>query len=274
MKKPLSVLKLDRPLAVFDIEATGATPRADRIVELAIVRIMPNGARDSHLWRVNPGMPIPPEATAIHGITDADVAASPTFRTLAPAVLEAFANCDLAGYNVGRFDIPMLVEEFARVGLTFDLEGRRIVDPQRIFHRREPRDLSAALAFYCGELHLDAHGAEADVLATIRVLEGELERYADLPHDLDELDAYCNPRDPTWVDRQGRLKWASGEVVLNFGQKKGKSLRSLVKEDPGFMKWMLRSDFPRDVQEIVAKAMEGDWPKPPKEVSGSREAEV
>jgi DNA polymerase-3 subunit epsilon len=255
--------KLDRPLAAFDIEATGATPRADRIVELAITRIHPDNHRDTHVYRVNPGMPIPPEATRIHGITDADVAGSPLFAAIARDVLALLENCDLAGYNVERFDIPMLQEEFIRAGLRFELEGRRVIDAQRIYHRRVPRDLTAALAYYCNEMHIDAHGAEADVLATIRVLEAQLDRYPDLPRDLDALHDYCNPRDPSWADRTGKLKWADGVVVLNFGKKKGMPLRELVRDDPGFVRWMLRSDFPRDTKDLLENALVGQWPTPP-----------
>jgi len=256
-------LKQDRPLAVFDIEATGLNPRTDRIVELAIVLLMPDKTRKSRVFRVNPGLPIPAEATAIHGITDADVAACPPFVVIADDILRVLDGADLGGYNILRFDIPLLEEEFLRCGKAFDMNGRRIVDAQRIFHKREPRDLTAALAFYCGEMHLNAHGASADVDATIRVLEGQFERYSDLPKTLDELDEYCNPRDPGWVDKTGKLRWRQGEVVVNFGRKKDTPLRKLVAEDPGFVKWMLRSDFPRDVQDILRSAMEGKWPKPP-----------
>ena len=255
--------ELQRPLAVFDIEATGTSPRSDRIVEIAVIRIHPDNTRDSKTYRVNPEMPIPPEATQIHSITDADVADCPRFADIAHELLTLLDGCDLAGYNVLRFDIPMLAEEFLRVGLQFDTEGRRVLDAQRIFHRREPRDLTAALSYYCGEMHIDAHGAEADALATARVLEGQLVRYPDLPRDMDELDAYCNPRDPSWVDKTGRLTWADGQVVLNFGRKKGTPLRQLVEQDPGFIKWLLRSDFPRDTQELVENATRGVWPNPP-----------
>lgn len=254
---------LDRPLAVFDIEATGTSPHADRIVELAVVRIQPDNTRSRHTWRVNPGMPIPPGATAIHGISDADVVNCPLFGAIAGDVLKVFDGCDLGGYNVLRFDIPMLEEEFLRARLKLDLDGRRVIDAQRIFHRKEPRDLTAALAFYCGEMHLDAHGAVADTEATVRVFEAEFQRYPDLPRTVEELDAYCNPRDPNWVDRTGKLKWESGEVVLNFGRQKGARLKALIENDPGFIKWMLRCDFPRDLKEIVAKAQQGTWPLPP-----------
>jgi DNA polymerase-3 subunit epsilon len=256
-------LELDRPLAVLDIEATGISPRADRIVELVIVKMHPGGERTTHRYRVNPGQPIPPEATAIHGITDEDVADCPAFADIAVELAAVLEDCDLCGYNMIRFDLPMLGEEFLRAGVDFDAEDRRLVDAQRIFHRREPRDLSAALAFYCGKDHVDAHGAEADVLATIEVLEGELRMYADLPRRVAELHDYCNPRDSRWVDRSGRLKWVNNEVVLNFGRKKGTRLRDVVENDPNFIKWMLRSDFPRDVRTIVEKACAGEWPTPP-----------
>ena len=256
-------LKLDRPLAVLDIEATGTAVRADRVVELAVLRLEPDGQEKLKTWRVNPGVPIPHETTLIHGISDADVANCPRFPDIVNEVDQFLAGCDLAGYNLGRFDIPMLQEEFLRCGKPFDVEGRRVIDAQTIFHRREPRDLTAALAFYCGELHVDAHGAEGDVRATLRVLQGQIKKYPDLPRDMDQLHELCNPRDPRWVDRVGRLKWSAGEVVLNFGKKKGVKLRTLIKDDPNFVKWLLRSDFPRDMQETVANALEGKWPKPP-----------
>jgi DNA polymerase III subunit epsilon len=256
-------LKLERPLAFFDIESTGISPRADRIIDLSIIKLMPDGTRPARTFRVNPGIPIPPETTAIHGITDEDVKDAPAFEEVAQEVAREFAGCDLAGYNILRFDIPMLVEELTRAGVPTDLAERRIVDVQRIFHQREPRDLEAALAFYCQELHLDAHSAEADVLATIRVLEGQFRRYKDLPGDVAELDAYCNRRDPAWVDRTGKLKWQDGEVTLNFGKRKGERLRDIVRNDAGFAKWMLRSDFPQDTRAIVSDMLDGRMPTAP-----------
>jgi DNA polymerase-3 subunit epsilon len=256
-------ITLDRPLAFFDIEATGISPRADRIVELCIVKFTPDKQQSTHVYRINPEMPIPAETTAIHGISDEDVANCPTFKDLATKIAAVLEGCDLGGYNIGRFDIPMLTEEFTRAGITFDTEGCRVLDAQRIYHRMEPRDLTAALAFYCNELHLDAHGAEADVLATVRVFEGQLKRYPELPHDMGALDEFCNPRDPTWVDRTGRLRWVDGKVTLNFGRKKGTPLKTIVDGDPGFIKWMLRSDFPKDTREIVENALQGNYPDPP-----------
>lgn len=255
--------KLDRPLAVFDIESTGVSPRADRMIELAVIRIEPDGQHRKQTWLLNPTVPIPTETTAIHGITNETVADCPTFADVAQAVDAFLAGCDLAGYNHTRFDIPMLCEEFARAGITFDIDSRRILDAQRIFHQREPRDLTAALAFYCQELHIDAHGAEADAEATLRVLEGQFARYPDLPRDMESLDRLLNQRDPFAVDRTGRLRWVDNEIFINFGRKKGQRLRDLITQDPGFLKWILRSDFPMDTREIVQNALDGRWPDPP-----------
>lgn len=253
----------DRPLAVFDIESTGTSPRADRIIDLAVAKIHPDGKREWRTWRVNPGVPIPEEAARIHGIRDEDVADCPPFAQVAAEVGAFLEGCDLAGYNIVRFDVPLLQEEFGRAGVTYDIENVRLIDAQRIFHRKEPRDLTAALAFYRGEMHLDAHGAESDVAATISVLEGEFARYSDLPRDPDELHEFCNPRKPGWVDRTGRLKWVNRQVAINFGRRKGELLRDIVRNDPNYIKWMLRSDFPKDVRKIVSDAVDGTWPKPP-----------
>ncbi|HBA85259.1 MAG TPA: DNA polymerase III subunit epsilon [Verrucomicrobia bacterium] len=256
-------LKLERPLAVFDIESTGINRKADRIIDLAIVKMLPKGKAEPFTFRFNPEMPIPPESTAIHGIHDEDVVNCPTFKEKAAEVLQLLEDCDLGGYNVLGFDIPMLTEEFLRAGIAFVMEGRRVFDAQRVFHKREPRDLTAALRFYCSEMHLGAHGALEDVLATIRVMEGQYQRYTDLPNELDELDAYCNPRDPAWVDRNGRLKWTAGEVIVNFSKKQGQKLRDIVRDDPGFIHWMLKSDFPKDTKDILQNALKGIYPTPP-----------
>ena len=254
-------LKLDRPLAVFDIESTGINRRTDRIIELAIVKLLPDGKRETHEFLFNPERPIPPEATAIHGISDADVKDCPTFVQKAREVAALLADCDLAGYNILGFDIPLLMEEFQRADVPFVAENRRIFDAQRVYHKKVPRDLTAALSYYCNELHVDAHGALGDVEATLRVMEGQLERYPDLPRDLDGLDEFCNPRDPSWVDRTGKLKWVDGEVTLNFGRYAGRKLRTIVAEEPNFVRWMLKADFPQDTRDIVAQAARGIFPE-------------
>lgn len=254
-------IKLDRPIAFFDIEATGLSPRADRIVELCIIKITPDKTQTVHTYRINPERPIPAETTEIHGISDADVSECPAFSALAQEISDLLEGCDLGGYNISRFDIPMLTEEFTRAGIRFETESRRILDAQRIFHRKEPRDLSAALKFYCNEEHIDAHGAEADVIATIKVFDGQIERYDDLPRDMNALDDFCNQRNPNWVDNTGKFRWLNGQVALNFGKKKDELLRDLINNDKGFINWMLRSDFPADTREIIEKAQKGIWPQ-------------
>ena len=257
-------LKLEKPLAVFDVESTGINKRTDRIIELAIIKLCPDGKRETHEYLFNPERPIPTEATAIHGITNEDVKDCPKFSEKAREVAALLADCDLGGYNILGYDIPILQEEFTRAGLSFNVESRRIFDAQRVFHKKVPRDLTAALQFYCGELHVNAHGALGDVEATISVMEGELERYPDLPRDLDGLDAFCNTRDPSWLDRTGKFKWQDGEIVLNFGRYGGRKLKTLAAEEPNFLRWMLKADFPQDTREIVERAMRGQFPEPPK----------
>ena len=257
-------LRLDRPLVVFDLEATGLNKRTDRIVAIALVRYEPSGGAEQVHYLIHPGIPIPEETTAIHGIADADVADAPSFADMAEALAAHFAGADLAGYNILGFDIPLLTEEFARANRPFSLEGRRILDAQRIFFRNEPRDLSAALRHYCGDDHENSHDALGDVLATIRVLGGQFRKYPELPEEMNALSDYCDPRDPAWVDRAGRLKWAKGEVVFNFGKFQGQSLRAAVSADPNFITWLLRSDFPDDTKQIVRDAVNGKFPDPPR----------
>lgn len=258
-------IKLERPLAFFDIEATGTSPRGDRIVELAIIRLYPDGKQDQRVFRVNPERPIPDEAVNIHGISNDDIKDAPLFADIADEVLHLLQGCDLAGYNIARYDIPMLTEEFLRAGKKFDTSNCMIVDAQHIFFKKEPRDLSAALSFYCGEEHSDAHGAVADVIATMKVLEAQIQRYPDVPHTVSALAEFCSPRRPGWVDQAGRLLWKSGKIVLNFGRKKGTPLEEVIANDPGFIDWMLRSDFPQDTREIISAARRGQWPDAPED---------
>lgn len=266
-------IQTDRPIAFFDIESTGINVRADRIVDLCIIKVHPDGHRETHTFRVNPGIPIPVEASRVHGIYDADVKDCPLFKTIAKQVAAIFDGADLGGFNILRFDVPMLAEEMVRAETPFVVEGRRIVDAQRIYHRREPRDLSAALMFYKGKKHAGAHGALDDVLATIEVLEGQYEKYADLPRSILELDEYCNPRNPFWADASGKLKWVNGELTINFGKKSGAKLRDLVQLEPSYLRWMLDQNFPRDTATIIGNALKGKYPAPPAAISnGNGEA--
>jgi DNA polymerase-3 subunit epsilon len=258
-------LELTRPIVFFDLETTGTIIKRDRIVQITVIKLSPGGEREVRTRLVNPGMAIPAESTAIHGVTDEMVANEPHFRQLARAFLTFLEGCDLGGYNLIRFDIPVLIEEFKRAGHTFSVEGRKIIDAQRIFFANEPRTLEAALKFYCGEEHEGAHDSEADVVATIKVLEGQLARYTDLPRSVDELDAMYNAKDPSWVDAQGKLKWRDGQVVIGFGQRMGTPLRSLVYDDKSYLQWILRADFEDDVKRIISNAIDGTFPERPKQ---------
>ncbi len=260
-------IPLRKPLIVFDIESTGTSPRADRILELAALRLNPDGSRDERVWLVNPTVKIPVESIAIHGITDAEVAGCPTFADVALEVFSFFSGCDLAGFSAGYFDAQILNEEFLRCGIRdFHPEARALVDAQKIYHKREPRDLTAALRFYCGrELGADAHGALADARATLEVIVGQLVRYPDLPRDVDALDRMFNPQDPFNVDRMGRWRWVNGEVTVNFGKKKGMTLRALTADrhdGQSFLKWMVKGDFPEDTRAVAENALRGIFPEP------------
>ena len=250
-------LKVDRAIVFFDLEATGINVMRDRIVEICVIKIEPDGQRSSKKRLINPGIPIPSEATAIHGITDDDVKNEPSFMQVSRSFFNFLEDCDLGGFNLLKFDIPMLAEEFKRSGLTFPVRDRKIIDVQRIFHKQEPRTLAAAVKFYCNREHTDAHGSEADTLATIDVLERQLEKYDDLPVTVDELDEYCNPQDPSFIDRDGKLRWHNKEVVIGFGQKSGQSLRDLADKETGYLKWILRGDFDEEVKDIVRDALVG-----------------
>jgi len=263
--EPTMPFRHDKPIAFFDIESTGVNVRTDRIIDLAIVILHPDGTREQHTFRLNPEIPISPDASVVHGIYDADVKDSPTFKTKANEIDKVLTGCDFGGYNIVRYDIPMLAEEFMRVGVPFSIEGRRLIDAQKLFYRQEPRTLSAALKFYCGLEHEGAHGALADVEATIRVLKGQYKKYTDLPAEIGALHEYCNPHDPSLVDSGGKLKWSGGEVLVNFGLNHGKKLRDLAASDKGkgFLRWMINKDFPRDTQDIIRNALDGRYPEPP-----------
>ena len=245
-------LLLNRPLAVIDLETTGTDPKTDRIVEVAVVRIFPDGSRDDRCRRVNPGVPIPEAATAIHGITDADVKDEPSFGILAPRLAKFLDGCDLCGFNLKRFDLRVLIAEFDRAGHRFPFQERKIVDPLVIFHYRERRDLSAALRFYCDREHQGAHGASADVQATVEILDAMLDRYPDLPRSVDELhDVLRDERD---ADLERKFIRVNGQITFNFGKYQGRRLDEVAQESPGYIEWMLGQSFLDDVKELVTEA--------------------
>ncbi len=258
-------LQLDRPLVVFDIESTGVNPRQDRIIELAAIRVEPDGTETSKCWLLNPGVKIPPETTAIHGITDEIVKDCPTFADKVDEIEAFFAGCDLSGFNSDRFDVPCLEEEFARAGRNFGESRRRHVDVMRIYHKMEPRDLTAAVRFYCGRAHEGAHGAEADARATLDVLKAQMEKYPDLPKTTAAMDEYLVPHDPLNADRRGLFRWINGELCVNFGQKRGMRLKDMFTNEQKWLKWFVKGDFEADARMIVKDLLDkGILPDPPK----------
>ena len=254
-------LKLDRPLAFFDIESTGVVPQRDRIVEIAVLMINPDGSTQSNVRRLNPGIPIPAGATEIHGISDADVADCPHFADIAGKLFKYLSNCDLGGYNITGFDIPILEAEFKRAGFDFDVSGRKIVDAYNIFCKLYPRSLTSAYKFFCGKDLEGAHGAAADTNAAFEVLLGQLAKHPELPGDIAGLSEFSDLTDPDAVDKQCRFKWSGDEVVVNFGKNSGRTLKEISENDPGFLRWIIRSDFPDDVKEIASNALIGKYPE-------------
>jgi DNA polymerase-3 subunit epsilon len=253
----VSRLELQRPLVVFDLETTGTDPMRDKIVEIALLRVEPDGSRRAVTRRVNPERPIPADATAVHGIRDEDVRSAPAFRQLARELLDVLQDADLAGFNVRRFDVPLLDREFRECGLDLAVPGRRVVDVMTIFHKKEPRDLSAAVRFFLGRDHAGAHGAEADVAASFEVLESQLNRYPDLPRTVEALDAYCFPVPPGAVDRGGKFVLREGEVIFAFGRQKGRALREVARVQRDYLEWILKQDFPDDARLLVEEALKG-----------------
>lgn len=240
-------LHLKRPLVVFDLETTGTSVNLDRIVEFSFIKVMPEGTETIKTLRFNPGIPIPLEVSLIHGIYDDDVKDSPLFKLKAKELAEEFMGCDFAGFNSNKFDFPLLVEEFLRAGVEFDVENRKFVDAQRIFHMMEQRTLTAAYKFYCNKELINAHSAEADTIATLEVLKAQIERYENLENDVDFLHNFT--KQDKNVDLAGRIIYnIDGIPVFNFGKHKGKLVQDVFKTDFGYYDWMMNGDFAEDTK--------------------------
>lgn len=263
------MLALTRPLVFFDVETTGIDPFHDRIIEIGAVKIFPDGTQKEYRYLINPGQPIPAGSTAIHNITDDMVADKPYFRDLAEELRDIFFNADLGGYNIKIFDLPLLITEFKRVGLVLDYESINIVDAMAIFKIKEPRTLTAAYKKYCGKELENAHSAVADIRATIEVLEGQLTHYEDLPRSPETLHAFCFPKDPNAFDAEGKLLFVNGNLTINFGKNKGKSLQELSLNDPYYLEWILNGSFPDKVKKAVRDALNGVFAAPPSTESES-----
>jgi DNA polymerase-3 subunit epsilon len=243
-------LKLNRPICFFDLETTGIDVAKDRIVEISIFKVYPNGNKESKTWLVNPTIPIPPQSTAVHGITNEKVANEPTFKELATQVNNMIKDSDLGGYNSDRFDIPLLAEELLRAEVDFDMKNRVSVDVQTIFHKKEERTLSAAYKFYCNESLTNAHSAEADTLATYEILKAQLDRYEDLENDIKTLSEYTTRK--RFVDFAGFIALnAEGQEIFTFGKHKGALVDNVLEKEPGYFGWIQNAEFPLYTKKVL-----------------------
>lgn len=245
-------LNLKRPIIFFDLETTGVDTAKDRIVEISMIKIMPDGEELTRTRRLNPERPIPPEATAVHGITDEDVKDQPTFAQVAKSLAQFIQGCDFGGFNSNRFDLPVLAEEFLRAGVDVDLKRRKFVDVQTIFHKKEQRTLVAAYKFYCHRDLDDAHSAEADTRATYEVLKAQIEHYDDLENDIDFLAEFSTQH--RCADFAGYILYNDKEEeVFGFGKYKGRLVSEVLRSDPGYYAWMSNGDFPLYTKRVLTE---------------------
>jgi DNA polymerase-3 subunit epsilon len=245
------MLQLKKPLAIIDLETTGINPGLDRVVEIAIVKILPDGTKSVKRKIINPEMPIPKAASDVHGITDDMVKDAPTFKQSANELKQVLDGCDIAGYNSNRFDIPLLMEEFLRVEVDFDMRGRKLLDVQKIFHSMEQRTLGAAYKFYCNKTLDGAHGAEVDASATYEILEAQLDRYPVLGNTVDSILKAIG--DDVIVDFARRFIMENGVEVFNFGKHKGRPVTDVLKAEPQYYDWMMKGDFPQHTKQKLTE---------------------
>lgn len=258
-------LNLTKPIIFFDLETTGINIAKDRVVEISILKVFPNGNKESKTWLVNPEVEIPEESSEIHGITNEKVANEPTFKELAASINEMITGCDLAGFNSNRFDIPLLAEELMRAGIDFDMKNRKAIDVQVIFHKKEQRTLSAGYQFYCGKELVGAHGAEADTNATYEILLAQLDKYDDIENTVDALSEYST---------HGKRADFAGFVLMNdkdqeifsFGKYKGRTVEEVFKENPGYNAWIQNADFPLYTKKVL-REIKGRMSAPKKKMT-------
>ena len=244
-------LQLKKPLAVIDLETTGAHLGTDRIIEIAIVKLLPDGNQVLKRKIINPQMPIPKMVTELHGITDEMVKDAPIFKQVAHELKQMLDSCDLAGYNSNRFDIPMLMEEFLRADVEFEMKSRKLVDVQKIFHLMEQRTLSAAYKFYCNKIHDNAHSAEADAVATVEIFHAQLERYPDLGNTIESVLKVIG--EEVIVDFARRFTIENGIEIFNFGKHKGRAICDVLKAEPQYYDWMMKGDFPMHTKQKLTE---------------------
>ncbi len=248
-------LNLTRPIVFFDLETTGINIATDKIVEISILKVFPNGNKESKTWLVNPEIEIPQESVDVHGITNEKVVTEPTFKELAPKVNEMIADADLAGFNSNRFDIPLLAEELTRVGIDFNMKNRKAIDVQVIFHKKEQRTLGAGYQFYCGKVLEGAHGAEADTMATYEILLAQINKYDDLENSVDALSEYSTHG--IRADFAGFILMnEENQEIFSFGKYKGRRVEEVFNENPGYHNWIQNADFPLYTKKVLREIKE------------------
>jgi DNA polymerase-3 subunit epsilon len=254
-------MKLKRPLVIFDLETTGTWVERDRIIEIAMIRCEPDGGTKEYDRRINPDMPIPKEASEVTGITDDDVKDCPRFRNLATEILEFIKDADFGGFNVERFDLPLLERECAENGFSFKWQDRKIYDAQKVYHLNEKRDLTAAYAFYCGKELEGAHAALVDTRATLQVLEAQVKKYGDGSDEIESLEDFNYRANGEYYDSGKRFRWWNGELYMMFGKyARKKTLKEIAKEDRRYLEWILSADFSEEVKDLISGVFEGKFP--------------
>ncbi|MFV0531087.1 MAG: exonuclease domain-containing protein [Flavobacteriales bacterium] len=244
-------LNLSKPLCFFDLETTGINVAKDRIVEISILKVFPNGNKESKTWKVNPTIPIPPETSAIHGIYDKDVENEPTFKEIASKIYDIIKDSDLAGFNSNRFDVPLLAEELLRAEVDFDLEKHKLVDAQVIFHKLEPRNLAAAYKFYCNQDLVDAHSAAADTNATYEILKAQVEKYDEVKNDIKFLSNFSSHK--KMADLAGFIVYNGKDETFTFGKYKGQKVEEVLQKDQGYYSWIQNADFPLYTKKVLTR---------------------
>lgn len=258
-------MKVEKPVVIFDLETTGPWVERDKIIEIAMIKLFPDGKKETYYSRVNPGMTIPDEVVQLTGITNEQVEKEPAFRDIARAVVDFIADADVGGFNVERFDLPLLARECNENGVAFSWDKRQVFDAQKVYHLNEKRDLTAAYSFYCGEaLGENAHSAMADTQATLAILEAQVVKYGQGRDDLESLSGYNYQNLENFYDKDRRFRWWNGELYMMFGKyAKRYSLKEVLKMDRPYLEWIKSANFSQDVKDLVANALEGKFPNPP-----------
>jgi DNA polymerase III subunit epsilon len=259
----MAELKIDRPLVIYDLETTGLMVDLDRIIEIAVIKLFPDGRPPLRFaQRFDPGIKVPAESTAIHGMTNADLTGQPRFHEKAGEIFDIFNDADIGGFALKRLDIPMMIKEFERSGYHFSMDGRRVVDASTIYQMKERRNLTSAYKLYCGKDLIGAHGAMADTEATYEVLLAQLDRYEDLPREVAALSQFLRTAEPSNVDPEGKLVWRDGEAFFNFGKYRCRSLLEVARTEPDYLDWIVqKGEFSKELIEICQQARRGSFPR-------------